>query len=206
MAKLLLEQPDLLILDEPTNHLDFKTLAWLEDYLSGYKGALLIVSHDRYFLDRCTDKTWEIENHRLHSYKGSYSKFVVIKQANYERQLKEYEEQQREIAKMQEFIDKNIVRASTTKSAQSRRAALERMEIIEKPYVYHKTPIIHFNYTQEPVSYTHLNGKLCGDVDFDSAKEVAGYITPVPGGVGPMTIATLMRNTLTAAKVQNHIR
>ena len=151
MAKLLLEQPDLLILDEPTNHLDFKTLAWLEDYLSGYKGALLIVSHDRYFLDRCTDKTWEIENHRLHSYKGSYSKFVVIKQANYERQLKEYEEQQREIAKMQEFIDKNIVRASTTKSAQSRRAALERMEIIEKPYVYHKTPIIHFNYTQEPV-------------------------------------------------------
>ncbi len=151
MAKLLLEQPDLLILDEPTNHLDFQTLAWLEDYLSGYKGALLIVSHDRYFLDRCTDKTWEIENHRLHCYKGSYSKFVVIKQANYERQLKEYEEQQREIAKMQEFIDKNIVRASTTKSAQSRRAALERMEIIEKPFVYNKTPIIHFNYTQEPV-------------------------------------------------------
>lgn len=151
MAKLLLEQPDLLILDEPTNHLDFQTLAWLEDYLSGYKGALLIVSHDRYFLDRCTDKTWEIENHRLHSYKGSYSKFVVIKQANYERQLKEYEEQQREIAKMQEFIDKNIVRASTTKSAQSRRTALERMEKIEKPFVYNKTPVIRFSYAQEPV-------------------------------------------------------
>lgn len=151
MAKLLLEQPDLLILDEPTNHLDFQTLAWLEDYLSGYKGALLIVSHDRYFLDRCTDKTWEIENHRLHSYKGNYSKFVVIKQANYERQLKEYEEQQREIAKMQEFIDKNIVRASTTKSAQSRRTALERMEKIEKPFVYNKTPVIRFSYSQEPV-------------------------------------------------------
>lgn len=151
MAKLLLEQPDLLILDEPTNHLDFQTLAWLEDYLSGYKGALLIVSHDRYFLDRCTDKTWEIENHRLHSYKGNYSKFVVIKQANYERQLKEYEEQQREIAKMQEFIDKNIVRASTTKSAQSRRTALERMEKIEKPFVYNKTPVIRFSYAQEPV-------------------------------------------------------
>ncbi len=151
MAKLLLEQPELLILDEPTNHLDFKTLTWLEDYLAGYKGALLIVSHDRYFLDRCTDKTWEIENHRLSVYKGSYSKFLVIKQANYERQLKEYEEQQREIAKMQEFIDKNIVRASTTKSAQSRRAALERMERIEKPYLYHKTPIIHFSYAQEPV-------------------------------------------------------
>ena len=151
MAKLLLEQPDLLILDEPTNHLDFQTLAWLEDYLSGYKGALLIVSHDRYFLDHCTDKTWEIENHRLHSYKGNYSKFVVIKQANYERQLKEYEEQQREIAKMQEFIDKNIVRASTTKSAQSRRTALERMKKIEKPFVYNKTPVIRFSYAQEPV-------------------------------------------------------
>lgn len=151
MAKLLLEQPDLLILDEPTNHLDFKTLMWLEEYLASYKGALLVVSHDRYFLDKCTGKTWEIENHRLLCYKGSYSKYVVLKQANYERQLKEYEEQQREIAKMQEFIDKNIVRASTTKLAQSRRAALERMERIEKPYVYDKTPLIRFTYAVEPV-------------------------------------------------------
>lgn len=151
MAKLLLEQPDLLILDEPTNHLDFKTLMWLEEYLASYKGALLIVSHDRYFLDRCTAKTWEIENRRLQCYKGSYSKYVVLKQANYERQCKEYEEQQREIAKMQEFIDKNIVRASTTKLAQSRRAALERMERIEKPYVYDKTPLIRFRYPVEPV-------------------------------------------------------
>ena len=151
MAKLLLEQPDLLILDEPTNHLDFKTLMWLEDYLASYRGALLIVSHDRYFLDKCTAKTWEIENHRLQCYKGSYSKYVTLKQANYERQLKEYEEQQREIAKMQEFIAKNIVRASTTKLAQSRRAALERMERIEKPYVYDKTPLIRFTYPTEPV-------------------------------------------------------
>lgn len=151
MAKLLLEQPDLLILDEPTNHLDFKTLTWLEEYLSDYKGALLIVSHDRYFLDQCTEKTWEIENHRLTAYKGGYSKFVLLKQADFERRMKEYEEQQREIAKMQEFIDKNIVRASTTKLAQSRRAALEKIDRLEKPYQYQKTPIIHFTYSMEPV-------------------------------------------------------
>ncbi len=151
MAKLLLEEPDLLILDEPTNHLDFKTLMWLEEYLSDYKGALLVVSHDRYFLDHCTEKTWEIENHQLTSYKGNYSRYLVLKQESYERRLKEYEEQQREIAKLQEYIDKNLVRASTTKMAQSRRAALERMERIEKPYVYHKLPVIRFTYSREPV-------------------------------------------------------
>ncbi len=151
MAKLLLEEPDLLILDEPTNHLDFKTLMWLEEYLSGYKGALLVVSHDRYFLDHCTEKTWEIENHRLETYKGNYSRYLVLKRESYERRLKEYEEQQREIAKMQEYIDKNIVRASTTKMAQSRRTALEKMELLEKPYVYNKLPQIRFTYSREPV-------------------------------------------------------
>lgn len=115
MAKLLLEEPDLLILDEPTNHLDFKTLMWLEEYLSDYKGALLVVSHDRYFLDHCTEKTWEIENHQLTSYKGSYSRYLVLKQESYERRLKEYEEQQREIAKLQEYIDKNLVRGQYDK-------------------------------------------------------------------------------------------
>ncbi len=151
LAKLLLEEPDLLILDEPTNHLDFSTLLWLEDYLAGYRGGLLIVSHDRYFLDRTTEKTWELENGLLSVYKGNYTRFLLLKQEQYERRLKEYEEQQREIAKMQEYIDRNIVRASTTKMAQSRRNALEKMERIEKPYRFHKLPRIEFSYTVEPI-------------------------------------------------------
>ena len=79
LAKLLLEQPTLLILDEPTNHLDFKTLTWLEEYLSGYRGALLLVSHDRYFLDKLVLTIWEVERHKLEIYKGNYSKYLLLK-------------------------------------------------------------------------------------------------------------------------------
>ncbi|MDE7278954.1 MAG: ATP-binding cassette domain-containing protein, partial [Oscillospiraceae bacterium] len=114
LAKLLLESPKLLILDEPTNHLDFNTIMWLEDYLQDYKGALLIVSHDRYFLDKLTTSTCEIERGVLKRYKGNYSAFAVQKKADTERQLKEYEAQQEEIAKLQDFVDRNLVRASTS--------------------------------------------------------------------------------------------
>lgn len=151
MAKLLLEQPDLLILDEPTNHLDFKTLMWLEEYLQSYQGALLIVSHDRYFLDKCVTKIWEIENKKLTSYKGNYSKYTRLKAEAIERQQKEYEIQQKQIADMQEYIDRNMARASTAKSARSRLNALERMELVEKPFVSEKQPRIRFTYEREPV-------------------------------------------------------
>ena len=151
LAKLLLEQPDLLILDEPTNHLDFKTLTWLEEYLSGYKGALLLVSHDRYFLDKLVLGIWEVERHRLQTYKGNYSKYVLLKKERRERQQKEYELQQKEIASMEDFVARNLVRASTTKRAQSRIAALERMERVEKPQGDLKAARMSFSYDREPV-------------------------------------------------------
>jgi len=146
LAKLLLESPSLLILDEPTNHLDFKTIMWLEDYLQDYKGALLIVSHDRYFLDKLTTSTCEIERGVLKRYKGNYSAFAVQKKADSERQLKEYEAQQQEIAKLQDFVDRNLVRASTSNMAKSRIKKLEAMEIIEKPVLFEKTAKIKFEY------------------------------------------------------------
>ena len=150
LAKLLLENPKLLILDEPTNHLDFGTIMWLEDYLQDYKGALLIVSHDRYFLDKLTTSICEIERGVLKRYKGNYSTFAVQKQADVARQLKEYEAQQEEIAKLQEFVDKNLVRASTSNMAKSRIKKLEAMEIIEKPVLYEKSAKIKFEYDIVP--------------------------------------------------------
>ena len=154
IAKLLLEQPSLLILDEPTNHLDFKTLGWLEDYLSAYKGALLVVSHDRYFLDRLCGKIWEMEYGELTVFPGNYTRYIQLRDERNVRQQKLYEAQQAEIAKLQEYVDKNLVRASTTKMAQSRRRMIERLEAepAEKPKARMKPPIIHLNeYAAEPV-------------------------------------------------------
>lgn len=150
LARLLLESPDLLVLDEPTNHLDVKTLFWLEDYLSAFKGAVFVVSHDRYFLDRIVSKTLEIENKRLYSYSGNYSKYKILKAERFERALKEYEKQQEEIKKLQTYVDKNIVRATTAKSAQSRVKQLERMEVLEKPYLPPRPPRFGFTYSQQP--------------------------------------------------------
>ncbi|WP_422658163.1 ABC-F family ATP-binding cassette domain-containing protein [Paenibacillus sp. EC2-1] len=133
LARILLQAPDLLMLDEPTNHLDIATLTWLEDYLRGYSGALLVVSHDRYFLDRLVTTIVEIERHQSKRYTGNYSKYIELKAAEYESQLKQYEKQQDEIAKMETFIQRNLVRASTTKRAQSRRKALDRMERMDRP-------------------------------------------------------------------------
>lgn len=151
ICKLLLEQPDLLILDEPTNHLDFNTLNWLEDYLLSYKGALLVVSHDRYFLDKICNCIWEVECHQLITYPGNYSRYVVLKEERVERQQKEWEIQQRQIEEMEDFIARNIVRASTTARAQSRRKALEKMELVERPRPPARPPKLRFTYGREPV-------------------------------------------------------
>ena len=150
LSKLLLENPNLLILDEPTNHLDFNTIMWLEDYLKDYKGALLIVSHDRYFLDKLTTSTCEIERGRLKRYKGNYSAFTKLKEADVIRQMKEYEAQQEEIAKLQDFIDRNLVRATTSNMAKSRIKKLEAMELIEKPVTNTKSAKIKFEYDIAP--------------------------------------------------------
>lgn len=150
IAKLLLEEPNLLILDEPTNHLDFKTILWLEDYLKDYSGALLIVSHDRYFLDKTVTSVCEIERGALTRYKGNYTAFTVLKRESSARRRKEYEAQQKEIAKLEDYIARNKVRASTANSAKSREKALEKMELIEKPVLVSNNSNIRFEYAVTP--------------------------------------------------------
>ena len=150
LGKLLLSKPDIIMLDEPTNHLDFETLMWLEDYLKGYKGAIIIVSHDRYFLNKVCTRICEIEQGRLTSYRGDYSSYLVQKKMNSERQLKEYEAQQKEIAKLEDYVAKNLVRASTSKMAKSRQHMLDRIERIDKPLMYTKPPKIKLEYDIEP--------------------------------------------------------
>lgn len=150
LCRLLLEEPELLILDEPTNHLDIKTLFWLEDYLVSYKGALLIVSHDRYFLDRLTTKTLELERGNVLSFKGNYSRYKILKSELLERQWKEYEKQQEEIARLQDYVDRNIVRATTAKSALSRVNKLEHMERIDRPVPPPAPPRFRFTYEESP--------------------------------------------------------
>lgn len=149
LARILLMSYDLLILDEPTNHLDMQTLNWLEGYLRGYRGALLIVSHDRYFLNRVANQVLELRNNTLHTYKGNYDFYLKEKALRMEQEWKEYQKQQNEIEKLEEFVAKNIVRASTTKRAQSRRKKLEKMDRIEKPKQDTKAPRIEFSASRD---------------------------------------------------------
>lgn len=178
LAKLLLEEPGLLILDEPTNHLDFQTLLWLEDYLSEYKGALLVVSHDRYFLDKMVGKIWEVSHSRVYTYQGNYTKYKQLKAERVAREKKEYEQQQNKIASMLEYAEKNIARASTSNSAKSRLHQLENMEILEAPQEYDKTP--NFSFTFDRASGRDVlfaddlvlrvgreQKKLCGPLSFE---------------------------------------
>ncbi len=178
IARLLLEEPELLILDEPTNHLDFKTLKWLEDYLVGYNGAILTVSHDRYFLDKIVTHIYEMERGRLYSYVGNYSKYTVQKAERRAREMKEYEMQQMQIAQLQTYVDKNMARASTAASAKSRQKILDSMEELDRPDGDLKTMKLRFEYTREPykdvltvhgldvtVGEEHI--KLCGNIDFE---------------------------------------
>ena len=178
IARLLLEEPELLILDEPTNHLDFRTLKWLEDYLVGYNGAILTVSHDRYFLDKIVTHIYEMERGRLYSYVGNYSKYTVQKAERRAREMKEYEMQQMQIAQLQTYVDKNMARASTSASAKSRQKILDSMEVLDRPDGDLKTMKLRFEHTREPykdvlnvhgldvtVGEEHI--KLCGNIDFE---------------------------------------
>ena len=133
LAKMLLEKPNLLVLDEPTNHLDIETIAWLENYLVNYSGALIIVSHDRYFLDKVATITLDLTKNSLDRYVGNYSRFVELKEQKLATEAKNYEKQQKEIAALEDFVNRNLVRASTTKRAQSRRKQLAKMERLDKP-------------------------------------------------------------------------
>lgn len=151
LAKLLLKNPEVLMLDEPTNHLDFATLQWLEEYLQGYKGALIVVSHDRYFLDQISTKIWEMERLRFTTYKGNYTKYTQMREMVYDRQLKEYQAQQANIVKLTDYIAKNKTRASTANMAKSREKELDRMEIIKAPPKPIHAARMAFRYEQEPV-------------------------------------------------------
>jgi len=133
LARMLLQEPDILLLDEPTNHLDIPTLTWLEAHLRAYAGAILVVSHDRYFLDAIVDAIVEIERSSAKRYHGNYSKFIEQKALDMEQQSRLFDKQQGEIAKLEDFVNRNLARASTTKRAQSRRNALEKMDRLDKP-------------------------------------------------------------------------
>ena len=150
LAKLLLESPDILILDEPTNHLDFDTMAWLEDYLSSYRGAIIAVSHDRFFLDTFADRIWEIEDNELTDYRGNYSAYEVQKEERLKVQQRQYEADIEKAAKLQDYVDRNLVRASTTKMAQSRRKQLEKMDMTEKPKTARVLLKFSFEYDTKP--------------------------------------------------------
>lgn len=145
LAKMLLEKPELLVLDEPTNHLDIETIAWLENYLVNYPGALIIVSHDRYFLDKVATVTLDLTKHSLDRYVGNYSKFMDLKAGKLALEAKNYEKQAKEIAKLEDFVQRNLVRASTTKRAQARRKQLEKMERLDKPSAGQKSANMTFH-------------------------------------------------------------
>ena len=149
MAKLLLSEPDLLILDEPTNHLDMENVAWLENYLSSYNGAIVIVSHDRYFIDKVVNVVYNLEFGKLKKYVGNYSNFLRQYEEDYEKNLKEYVSKQKDIKRLEEFVQKNIARASTSKMAKSRQKVLDKMEIIDNPRKDDKAANIEFRIKEQ---------------------------------------------------------
>ncbi len=154
LAKLLCEEPDLLLLDEPTNHLDFETRAWLEEYLSSFKGAILAVSHDRFFLDKIADGICELDNGKLKRYKGNYTEFYAQKKEETKSALKEYEKQRAQLAKMEEFVRKNLAASASVNSVGSRVKALEKAERLEKPLEEPRDVRFEFGFDAQPVKET----------------------------------------------------
>lgn len=177
LAKILLQEPNLLILDEPTNHLDMNVLSWLEDYLKSYRGALLVVSHDRYFLDHVVKDVYDLDNRTLTHYTGNYTQFVAYKQERLKAEWKHYDQQQKKIAKLEDFVNRNIVRASTTKRAQARRKQLEKMDRLERPETDDRS--IHFQFHSDKDSGTEV-------LDVENAK--VGYDEQVLAGPLSFTV------------------
>lgn len=196
LAKMLLEKPNLLVLDEPTNHLDIETIAWLENYLVNYSGALLIVSHDRYFLDKVATITLDLTKHSLDRYVGNYSSFVEQKEQKLLTEAKNYEKQQKEIAALEDFVNRNLVRASTTKRAQSRRKQLEKMERLDKPEAGTKSAHMTFHsdktsgnvvLTVEEAAVGYDDQILSEPINLDIRKMNAVTIVG-PNGIGKSTL------------------
>ncbi|HAA7025981.1 TPA_asm: multidrug ABC transporter ATP-binding protein [Listeria monocytogenes] len=204
LAKLLLAKQDILVLDEPTNHLDIETLAWLETYLQNYHGSLLIVSHDRYFLDKVVNQVYEISRTKIDHYKGNYSSFVNQKQAKLEQMWKEFGKQQKQIAKLEDFVARNIVRASTTKRAQSRRKQLEKMDVLGRPQGDEKAAHFGFQFEKQTGKDVLMVDQL--SIGYAKDKRIASNLTfemkrqdslalVGPNGIGKSTLLkTLIRD------------
>lgn len=211
LARMLLVKPDILILDEPTNHLDIETLAWLEDYLQGYDGALLIVSHDRYFLDRVVNEIYEISRHKIRHYKGNYSRYLDLKAAQLASDWKAYEKQQDEIGKLEDFVARNLVRASTTKRAQSRRKALDKMERLDRPDGKEKSAKFMFDIDkvsgnvvlQLEEAAIGYEKTLAEPVDLDIRREDAIALVG-PNGIGKSTLLKSLIGQLPFIKGDPH--
>lgn len=208
LAKLLLQKPDILILDEPTNHLDIDTIEWLEGYLKKYSGAVVIVSHDRFFIDQIATTIYEIEYRKCTKYKGNYSDYIDQKAVAYSSLMKQYEKQQKEISKMEDFISRNIVRASTTKQAQSRRKKLEKMERIEIPKINDKSIGITFEIDRrsgndvlkvENLSVGYDNQVITDDLNFQ-INRLDRVALIGPNGIGKSTILKTVAQTLPPLK------
>ncbi|MGV3465329.1 MAG: ABC-F family ATP-binding cassette domain-containing protein [Heyndrickxia sp.] len=196
LAKLLLTKPDILILDEPTNHLDIETLSWLEQYLQGYEGAILIVSHDRYFLDKVVNQVYEMSRHRIQKYTGNYSDYLVKKAEQYEQEMKQYEKQQEEVAKLQDFIQRNLARASTTKRAQSRRKKLDKMTLMDRPNGDEKSANFSFDIDRQSgndvmnirdAAIGYENQVIAENIDM-SIKKGDSIALVGPNGIGKSTL------------------
>ncbi|EAC8105094.1 ATP-binding cassette domain-containing protein [Listeria monocytogenes] len=204
LAKLLLAKQDILVLDEPTNHLDIETLAWLETYLQNYHGSLLIVSHDRYFLNKVVNQVYEISRTKIDHYKGNYSSFVSQKQAKLEQMWKEFDKQQKQIAKLEDFVARNIVRASTTKRAQSRRKQLEKMDVLGRPQGDEKAAHFGFQFEKQTGKDVLMVDQL--SIGYAKDKRIASNLTfemkrqdslalVGPNGIGKSTLLkTLIRD------------
>lgn len=202
LAQILLKNYDLLILDEPTNHLDMAMLSWLEQYLTSYKGALLIVSHDRYFLDKVATQVIELRHQTLHTYKGNYSYYIAEKAQRLEQEMKLYEQQQTTIKKLEDFVQRNIARASTTKRAQSRRKQLDKMVKLTKPKQDTKAPHIQFSTAIESgervLEANHLaigyDTPIAENIQLDLRRQDSIAIVG-PNGIGKTTLLkTLLKH------------
>src|SRR5699024_7845194 len=206
LGKMLLTKPDLLLLDEPTNHLDMATVEWLEQYLKSYEGAVVIISHDRYFLDRTVDKIYEIELHRGTLYHTNYTNYVKEKEKTYRLRMKQYEREQSEVKRLETFIEKNITRASTSGMAKDRRKKLEMMDRMDKPFIDRSSADFHFTIKRESgndvlrlkeltIGYddTVLRSNLSFNVDKGERLAILG-----PNGIGKSTLAKTIAKIIPA--------
>ncbi|XIF20476.1 MAG: ABC transporter ATP-binding protein [Acetilactobacillus jinshanensis] len=196
LAKLLLEKRDLLILDEPTNHIDVKTVTWLENYLKGYPGAFLVVSHDRYFLDKVVNEVYLLSGGTTHHYYGNYTQFKHEKQKRYKLNMRAYRKQQAKVHRDKEFIKKNIARASTSRRAQSRRKQLAKIKLIPKPLNRSKVARFRFHtqrssgdavLTVRNLTVGYHNHVVAGPISF-SVKRGDAIAIIGPNGIGKSTL------------------